>query len=135
MYRNNTVNKISRIGLLLSLILGFMLISGTAVNAQSIRIYPQDRDNYSNNRSEMRRMARRDGYRAGLAEGASDARNGYRYNPSIDDNDRRGMYGYNNYGYNNGGGWYRGAYREGYVDGYRDGYRRNSRRGFNIRLF
>jgi hypothetical protein len=134
MYRNNTVNKIGRIGLLLSLILGFMLISGTAVNAQSIRIYPQDRDNYSNNRSEMRRMARRDGYRAGLVEGASDARSGYRYNPSIDDNDRRGMYGYNS-GYNNDRGWYRGAYREGYVDGYRDGYRRNSRRGFNIRLF
>ena len=123
MYPNNTIHKISRIGILLSLILGFMLISGTMAKAQYIRINPPYQVYNYNNRAEMRREARQNGYRNGFSEGAADARNRNGYHPDVD------------YRSNYEGGMMRDAYREGYLNGYREGYRRNMRRGFQIRLW
>jgi hypothetical protein len=66
------------------------------------------------------------GYRAGVREGARDARDGKRYGYKRDD-----AYENADWGFRGGNKrWYRNEFRRGYESGYDSGYRRNARGGW-----
>ena len=102
-----TQNKIKGFGIALSLVLGFMLFSGSAVEIKA------------QSRGDVR-DARQDGYREGLEEGREDARERRRFNP------------YSKNDYRRAGGEdsqrERRAYRNRFLQGYSQGYRRAGNR-------
>jgi flagellar biosynthesis/type III secretory pathway protein FliH len=106
--RKSIQNKIKCFGITLSLVFGFMLLSGIEANAQ----WRQDR------RDDVR-DARQDGYREGLEEGREDAREGRRFDP------------YSKNDYRRAGGEdsrrEQQAFRNRFLQGYRQGYESNRR--------
>ena len=117
-------NKIKKGGIVLSLGLGFMLLSDVEANAQ---IWRQDnrqenrrdrREDRRENRQD-RRDARAEGYRDGLEEGAEDARARRRSNPQ-GENSYRSANGHNSRQEIQ-------AYRTAFIQGYREGYNRYRR--------
>lgn len=134
MYKNNTINRFKKIGILLSLIFGFILISSVDVSAQWRDNRSNRRDNYNdgyyNNsgydswRNNTAGIAQRYGYQDGLKDGADAAREGDRYHPQNSGDWQKGTNGYESrYGSK---GAYKQAYRSAYVQGYQEGYQRNS---------
>lgn len=158
MKSNNLRNKIGRILLALSFLVGVGMASSIAVQAQ----WPQDRnqdrqdrdrrDRDRDNRRDQNRDSRRNdqygrnggygngnqvalnqGFQDGLYTGSSDAQRGQNYNP------QRSHFYRNGHGNNGGyGGYgnnyqYQQAYRDGFLRGYDQGFRRyggsNNRRG------
>jgi hypothetical protein len=122
MYLNTLTSKFKRIGLVLSLVLGFMLLSSASVQAQY-----RDRD-YGRNRSsrsyenQMYRVAQDYGYRDGINKGAEDARDRDRYNPERSNEYKKATNGYDS-DYRNKEG-YKQAYRDAFQHGYDEGYNR-----------
>ncbi len=128
MYLNISTRKFKRIGLVLSLVFGFMLLSNAAVQAQYRdrdygRNYPSD--TYGN---QMYRVAQDYGYRDGRNEGANDARDRDRYEPQKSSDYKKATNGYNS-DYRNKEA-YKQAYRDAFLHGYDEGYNRN---GYNNR--
>ena len=130
MYMNNTINTIRKIGIILSLILGFMLISSTETNAQNRD--SRDYNNYYgyNSYGPAADIARKYGYQDGLNDGADAAREGDRYHPQNSGDWQKGTNGYESrYGSK---GAYKQAYRQAYMEGYNAAYqRRNNNRARN----
>lgn len=108
--RNSIQNKIKGLGIALTLVFSFMLLSGMEVNAQ----WRQDR------RDDIR-DARQDGFQEGFEEGREDAREGRRFDP------------YSKNDYRRAGGEdtrrEQQAFRNRFLQGYRQGY--NNRQGYN----
>jgi|GEM_PF-2065162 len=131
MYTNNTINKIKKIGILLSLILGFMLISSTETSAQYRDNRNSRRDNRDyndyygyNSYGSAADIARKFGYQDGLNDGGDAAREGDSYHPQNSGDWQKGTNGYESrYGSK---GAYKQAYRQAYVEGYNAGYQRRS---------
>jgi hypothetical protein len=131
MYTNNTINKIKKIGILLSLILGFMLISSSETSAQyrDDRYSRRDNRDYNNyygynSYGSAADIARKYGYQDGLNDGADAAREGDSYHPQNSGDWQKGTNGYESrYGSK---GAYKQAYREAYVQGYNAGYQRRN---------
>jgi flagellar biosynthesis/type III secretory pathway protein FliH len=139
MYYDNTLNKIKKFGLILSLMIGFLVISVTSTQAQWRDRDRDDNDRYSRDyRDNAMKMARERGYRDGFNEGRDDARDGDRYRPQASNYWERGTDGYDNRWGNGNRNSYRQVYRSAYMQGYRAGYyQRNNRnnRSFNVRIF
>jgi hypothetical protein len=86
------------------------------------RPYDRDDRSYGN-------YAFDNGYRAGVREGARDARDGKRYGYKRDD-----AYEDADWGFRGGNKrWYRNEFRRGYESGYDSGYRRNARGWYDDR--
>jgi hypothetical protein len=122
MYLNNLTGKIKRIGLVASLVFGFMLFSSVAAQAQY-----RDRDYgrnvpYGSYGNEMYRVAQDYGYRDGLNKGAEDGRDRDRYNPEGAGDYKKATNGYNS-DYRNKDS-YKQAYRDAFLRGYDEGYNR-----------
>jgi len=137
-------NRIGRILLVLSFLVGVGLASTSGVQAQYRRdqdpYYRRDRDR-DNDRDQDRRYRRDDrndrygnvyqiaanqGYQDGLYTGSNDAQRGQNYNPQRSHFYRNG-HG-NNGGYGNNGRYGnrvdQRAYRDGFLRGYDEGFRR-----------
>ena len=135
MYTNNTINKVRRIGILLSLTLGLVFI--LHIDTQAQRRY-RDRDNQRDNWYWQNdypyagaRVAQDNGYRDGLNDGADAAREGDAYHPENSGDWQKATNGYEGrFGNKNA---YRQAYRSAYIEGYRAGYQRRNDRGSNYR--
>ena len=117
MNTKNLQRKIKNIGLVLSLVFGFLVLSGVTANAQN-----RDDDDYYRNQQRDRRDDRRD-----RREDRNDQRGDRRRHRDSDDNNNNGNYGNNNgyYGNNNGGynnGYGNNVYRVAQQYGYQDGY-------------
>ena len=137
-------NRIGRILLVLSFLVGVGLASTIAVQAQYRRdqdpYYRRDRDR-DNDRDQDRQYRRDDrngrygnvyqiaanqGYQDGLYTGSNDAQRGQSYNPQRSHFYRNGHGNYGGYG-NNGRYGNRSdqqAYRDGFLRGYDEGFRR-----------
>jgi hypothetical protein len=134
-------NRIGRILLALSFLVGVGLASTIAVQAQ----YRRDQDPYyrrDNDRDQDWRYRRDDrngrygnvyqtavnqGYQDGLYTGSNDAQRGQSYNPQRSHFYRNGHGGYGGYGNNGRNGdryQYQQAYRDGFLRGYDEGFRR-----------
>ena len=133
MYTNNTINKLKKIGILLSLILGFMLISSTETNAQYRDNRYSRRDNreynnyygYNSYGYNTADIARKYGYQDGLNDGADASREGDRYHPRNSGDWQKGTNGYESrFGSKSA---YKQAYRQAYLEGYNAGYQRRDR--------
>lgn len=136
--------KLKNTGLVLSLGLGVLMLSGVTANAQYRGDDRQERREDRRERRENRREDRRDrredrdelrgtynsygnnvfrqaqenGYREGLFAGQDDARAG-RYNPQRSNQYKKGTSGYSNrYGNKDA---YRDAYRRAFLQGYEQG--------------
>jgi hypothetical protein len=129
MYTNNTINKIKKIGILLSLIVGFMLITSTDVSAQYGNNGYSRRDNRSYNGNydyDAANVAQRIGYQDGLKDGRDAAREGDRYHPQNSGDWQKGTNGYESrFGSKSA---YKQAYRSAYVEGYNAGFQRDEGR-------
>jgi hypothetical protein len=134
MYTNNTIDKIKKIGILLSLMIGFMLISSADAFAQY--------GNYGNSRRDTRSynsnygfnaasIAQRYGYQDGLNDGADAAREGDRYHPQNSGDWQKGTNGYESRFGSKGA--YKQAYRAAYMEGYNAGYQRRNDRNRSYR--
>lgn len=130
MYNNNTLNRFGKLGLGLSLILGFIVITNTSADAQwRDRNWDNDRDGRyeRNSRYDALSVAREHGFRDGMKDGRDASRERDRFNPQNSGDWQKGTNGYEGrYGNKNA---YKQAYRDAYVQGYRNGYgdRRNVR--------
>lgn len=132
MYYDNTLDKIKKIGLILSLIIGFIALTNTTAEAQ-YRVYggyDRNDQNYGNNyRNNALNVARQYGYRDGLNDGADAAREGDRFHPQNSGDWQKGTNGYEDrFGSKSA---YKSAYREAYMQGYREGFNRVNNRGYN----
>jgi hypothetical protein len=129
MYTNNTINKIKKIGILLSLMIGFMLISSTDASAQYGNYGNSRRDNRGYNSSynyDAINVAQRYGYQDGLNDGRDAAREGDRYHPQNSGDWQKGTNGYESrYGSRSA---YKQTYRAAYIEGYNAGFQRNEGR-------
>src|SRR5437870_4011409 len=145
-------NRIGKILLVLSFLVGVGLASTSAVQAQYRRdhdpYYRRDRDR-DNDRDQDRRYRRDDrndrygnvyqiaanqGYQDGLYTGSNDAERRQNYNPQRSHFYRNGHGnngGYGGYGRYGNSYQFQQAYRDGFLRGYNDGYRRygGNRRG------
>src|SRR2546421_5778791 len=145
-------NRIGKILLVLSFLVGVGLASTSAVQAQYRRdqdpYYGRDRDR-DYDRDQDRRYRRNDrngrygnvsqiaasqGYQDGLYTGSNDAQRGQNYDPQRSHFYRNGHGGYGGYGNNGrygGGNQNQQAYRDGLLRGYDEGFRRygGNRRG------
>ncbi len=120
MYLNTLTGKFKKMGLALSLVLGLMLLSSAAVQAQyRDRDYGRYPSTYGN---QMYRVAQDFGYRDGLNKGAEDARDRDRYNAHNAKDYKKATNGYNS-GYRNKDA-YKQAYRDAFLRGYDEGYNR-----------
>lgn len=128
MYSNNTLKRVKQVGLTLSLILGFIIITGTSVNAQWRNDRWRDRDDRRYDRQyryDSISVAREHGFRDGLKDGRNASQDRNRYNPHGTGDYKKGTNGYEGrYGSKDA---YRSAYRDAYVQGYRRGYGDNRR--------
>lgn len=131
MYYGNTKERVRQIGLTLSLILGFIVVTGTSADAQWRNDRSRDNDNnrYNNSyRYDSQSVAREHGFRDGMKDGRDAAREGDRFHPQNSGDWQKGTNGYESrYGNKNS---YKQAYRDAYLQGYRNGYgdRRSSNR-------
>jgi hypothetical protein len=124
MYINNTLRKINKIGLGLSLIFGFIVLSNAPAQAQYRNWSWRDdnRSNTSNYRYDSLNIAREYGFRDGRKDGADAAREGDRYHPENSGDWQKGTNGYESrYGSKSA---YKQAYRDAYQQGYREGFGR-----------
>jgi len=125
-------NRIGRILLVLSFLVGVGLASTSAVQAQ----YRRDQDPYYGRDRDQDRQYRRDdrngrygnvaanqGYQDGLYTGSNDAQRGQSYNPQRSHFYRNGHGNNGSYG-NNGRYGNQQAYRDGFLRGYDEGFRR-----------
>jgi flagellar biosynthesis/type III secretory pathway protein FliH len=127
MKSNNLLKNIKNIGLALSLLVGFMLFSGSNAQAQYQRQNDrqndrQDNDRYDNNGSRMYKMAVQKGYEDGLKQGLREAR-GNRNS----DAEHNAVYGIAGRGYQSRRGNrsdFQIAYREGFTRGYNEAFQR-----------
>jgi hypothetical protein len=146
---NYSSKKIGGYLLAFFVVLGIATIASSTAQAQYQ--YPGDRDyrrddrnrddryrrndrNGRNDSYNSYQIAREQGYRNGLATGASDAQRGQSYNPQRSHFWKNGTDGYNS-GYGNRG-QSKQVFRDAFVQGYREGYSRyggNNRRGNNGR--
>jgi hypothetical protein len=128
MYYDNTLKRVRNFGLILSLIIGFTVISGTSAQAQwrdnrDVNSGRYDRDS----RYSSLDRAREIGYRDGFKDGAQAGHERDRYHPQNSGDWQKGTNGYEDrYGSKSA---YKSAYRESYLRGYREGYDRNDNRG------
>src|SRR5947199_4418748 len=137
-------NRIGKILLVLSFLVGVGLASTSAVQAQYRRdqdpYYRRDRDR-NNDRDQDRRyrrdnrnggydngyqIAANQGYQDGLYTGSNDAQRGQSYNPQRSHFYRNGHGNYGGYGNNvkYGNRSDQQAYRDGFLRGYDEGFRR-----------
>jgi len=126
MYYDNTLNKIKKVGLVFSLILGFIVITGSSVNAQWRDNRGWRNDRYERDyRFDALSVVRQIGYRDGLNDGRDAAREGDRYHPQNSGDWQKGTNGYEDrFGSKSA---YKSAYRAAYVEGYQAGFNRNGR--------
>jgi hypothetical protein len=131
MYSNNIVCKIKKTAILLSLAIGFVLISDTATTAQN-RNYRYNRQNntyYSNEyNNEGNQVARQYGYEDGFEDGADAGRERDAYHPENSGDWQKGTNGYEDKFGNKR--VYKQAYRSAYLQGYRDGYKQYTNRTY-----
>ena len=154
--KSDYFNRIGRILLTLSFLVGVGLASTVAVQAQYRRdqdpYYRRDRDR-NNDRDQDRRyrrdnrnggyngyqIAANQGYQDGLSTGSNDAQRGQSYNPQRSHFYRNGRGNYGGYGNNGryGNRYDQQAYRDGFLRGYDEGFRRygGSNRGRNNRTY
>lgn len=129
MYYDNTLDKIKKVGLVLSLILGFIVISGTSAQAQ----WRDNNRNVRNDRyygnSDTSRIAQQYGYRDGFRDGLDAAREGDRYHPQNSGDWQKGTNGYEDR--HGSKSLYKQSYRAAYIQGYQAGYNRNGNRNGN----
>ena len=150
-------NRIGRIFLALSLLIGVGLASASAVQAQYSRnqdpYYQRDRDrDYDRDQDRQSRrddrygrngngnqVAVNQGYQDGLYTGSNDAQRGQGYNPQRSHFYRNGHGNYGGYGGNGryGNRYDQQAYRDGFLRGYDEGFRRygGNNRGRNNRNY
>jgi len=142
--KSDYFNRIGRILLTLSFLVGVGLASTIAVQAQYRRdqdpYYRRDRDRDNNRDQDWRyrrderngrygnvyQIAANQGYQDGLYTGSNDAQRGQSYNPQRSHFYRNGRGNYGGYG-NNGRYGNRSdqqAYRDGFLRGYDEGFRR-----------
>lgn len=147
-------NKIGRILLALSFLVGIGIASSTTVQAQwpwgqnrddrRDRDYRRNRDNRRDDRygrnGSIYQIAVNDGYRDGVFTGQRDAQRNQNYNPQRSHFYRNGHGDdgrYSNNGRYGGGYQYQQAYRDGFLRGYDQGFRQyarnDRRRGTNNR--
>lgn len=128
MYSNDIVCKIKKTAILLSLTIGFVLISDTAVQAQN-RYYRNDRQykvyTYENG-SEGTQAARQYGYEDGFEDGADAGRERDAYHPENSGDWQKGTNGYEDKFGNKK--LYKQSYRSAYLKGYKDGYKKYTNR-------
>ena len=152
---NYSNRKIGGYLLALFLLLGVTALTTSTAQAQYPGGYGQNRDDryrrdrddrYRNDRYRNDRygrggydnsfqIAREQGYRNGLATGASDAQRGQSFNPQRSHFWKNGTDGYNS-SYGGNRGQYKQVFRDAFVQGYREGFQRygyNNRRGHNGR--
>lgn len=126
MNSNNSQGKIKKLGIVLSLVFGFLFLSSTDASAQYRDNDGYGRnDRYGNNRrsgNEMYRVAQDYGYNDGLRSGAEDLRDRDRYNPENSSEYRKATNGYDSYYRNKDE--YKRAYRDAFLRGYDEGYNR-----------
>jgi hypothetical protein len=141
MYYDNTLEQFKRFGLILSLLIGLIALTNTLAQAQYPDYRGYDRNDryngrYDNNyRYTALDVARQNGYRDGLNDGADAAREGDRFHPQNSGDWQKGTNGYEDrFGSKNA---YRSAYRDAYLQGYRAGFDRvRDRRGnYNNRSY
>lgn len=129
--------NIKKTAILLSLILGFVLISNTTTRAQSYAYGNERRSSvtYSNNyESEGMQVARQYGYEDGLQDGADAGRERDAYHPENSGDWQKGTNGYEDRFGNKKA--YKQAYRDAYLQGYRDGYKQYTNKTYtNARNF
>lgn len=140
MQSNNLIKNIRNIGFALSLLVGFVLISGVNVQAQyRDQNNRQDRndDRYDNNGGRMYQMAVQNGYQDGLKQGLKDARSNRNSNGQGNSSYRSAGRGYQSRRGSRSA--FQGAYREGFMRGYQEAFQRyqennrNRNRGRNHR--
>jgi len=123
MYSNSILCRIKKTAILLSLAIGFVLISDTAAQAQD-RYYRNDRHyrvyTYENN-SEGTKAARQYGYEDGYEDGADAGRERDAYHPENSGDWQKGTNGYEDKFGNKS--LYKQAYRQAYLQGYKHGYK------------
>jgi len=134
MNTNKFFGNLKKIGLALSLVFGFILLSNTAASAQ----YRDDRGygrnggygNYGGYRNDMYRIAQQYGFNDGLRKGEEDAREGHS-NPQATSLYKRATNGYDSRMGNKDA--YKQAYRQAFMDGFyqaqNNGYYNNGRYG------
>lgn len=137
MYSNNILCKIKKTAILLSLAVGFVLISDAAAQAQN-RNYRNNRQNkvyYSNAYTgEGTLAARQYGYEDGFEDGADAGRERDAYHPENSGDWQKGTNGYEDKFGNKK--LYKQAYRAAYLKGYQDGYKQYTNRIYtNARNF
>jgi hypothetical protein len=129
--------NIKKTAILLSLVLGFVLISNTSAQAQSYAYGNERRSSvtYSNDyESEGTQVARQYGYEDGLEDGADAGRERDAYHPENSGDWQKGTNGYEDrFGSKSA---YKQAYRAAYLQGYRDGYKQYTNKTYtNARNF
>jgi hypothetical protein len=124
-----------KFGLILSLVLGFIVLTNTTAQAQyRTRNYERNDRNYGTSyRYDSLNLARQYGYKDGFKDGADAAREGDRYHPQNSGDWQKGTNGYEDrYGSKNA---YKSAYRQAYLQGYKEGFNRAGNRGYNRRSY
>lgn len=123
MYSNRILCSIKKTAILLSLALGFVLISDNAAQAQNrynrnerqYRVYSYESGN------EGIRAARQYGYEDGFEDGADAGRERDAYHPENSGDWQKGTNGYEDKFGNKK--LYKQAYRQAYLQGYKQGYK------------
>ena len=123
MYSNRILCNIKKTAILLSLALGFVLISDNAAQAQNrynrnerqYRVYTYESG------SEGLRAARQYGYEDGFEDGADAGRERDAYHPENSGDWQKGTNGYEDKFGNKK--LYKQAYRQAYLQGYKQGYK------------
>lgn len=128
MYSKDIFSKIKKAAILLSLAIGFVLISDVAAQAQN-RIYRNGREYrvyVYEDRYEGNLAARQYGYKDGLEDGSDAGLERDTYNPENSGDYKKAANGYEDKFGNKQ--IYKQNYRQGYLKGYRDGYRKYTNR-------
>jgi hypothetical protein len=130
MYSNNILCNIKKTAILLSLAIGFVLISDTAAQAQEgyYRVVRQINVYTDDYRSEGLNAARQYGYEDGFKDGAEAGRERDAYHPENSGDWQKGTNGYEDKFGNKK--IYKRAYREAYLQGYKEGYSQYTNRVF-----
>jgi hypothetical protein len=134
MYSKDILCGIKKTAILLSLAIGFVLISDTAAPAQNrvyrngrqstVYVYEDRYDRYEPFEGTL--AARQYGYKDGLEDGGDAGLERDAYHPENSGDFKKATNGYERKFGNKQ--LYKQNYREGYLRGYRDGYRRYTNR-------
>lgn len=123
MYSNRILGNIKKTAILLSLVVGFVLISDNAAHAQNR--YNRNERQYKvyiyENGSEGTRAARQYGYEDGFEDGADAGKERDAYHPENSGDWQKGTNGYEDKFGNKK--LYKQAYRQAYLQGYKNGYK------------